>query len=252
MNNLTILNGLLVFIFGFFSTNFSVNDTTSAIATQNNLSTAITMEAPANADLPSSNTDKIAIMKSKIGEMFSRYSQYRTKSASAYISQGWDKSNATDNEQLMKELDALNLQDAKDLFNNYRLPTISKVGQENAHKFWLVVLSANDDVAFQTQILKAMHEELEENDVSTVDYAFLADRISINSGRAQLYGTQVQYNDITERFEPFDLRKPETVDQRRVIMGLERIQTYINEVNSKFSKPVKRKIEVRRSDRRRG
>jgi len=253
MNNLTILNGFLILIFGFFSTNFSINENTAALATQNSLNTTTFTEETTESDISfTDDTDKRQIMMDKITEMYSRYTQYRTKSTSEYISQGWDKSNAVDNEELVKAADVINLREAKDLFNNYRLPTISKVGAENAHKFWLIVLNSNNDVDFQTQILKAMHHELEEDDISTVDYAFLADRIRINQGSAQIYGTQVQYNDITERFEPFDLKKPESVDQRRVIMGLERIQTYINEVNSKFNKPVKRKLEIRRSDRRRG
>ncbi len=252
MNNLTILNAFLFFVFGFFSNSFSISDNTTATTSQNSLTSATFAEASAKTDQSGSDTDKIEIMKSKITEMYSRYSQYRTESASVYISQGWDKSNALDNEQLVKGVDAINLREAKDLFNNYRLPTNSKVGAENAHKFWLVVLNSNEDTEFQTQILKAMHEELEENDISTADYAFLADRIRVNQGKAQIYGTQVEYNEITERFEPFALRKPESVDQRRVIMGLERIQSYINEVNSKFKKPVKRKVEVRRSDKRRG
>lgn len=253
MNNLTILNGFLILIFGFFSTNFSSNDSTAAFATQNHLNSTNFTDESANPDYASmDDTDKRQIMTDKITEMYSRYKQYRNESASVYISQGWDKSNAVDNEELVKAADLVNLQEAKALFTNYRLPTISKVGAELAHKFWMIVLNSNNDVAFQTQILKAMHEELEEDDISAADYAFLADRIRINQGENQIYGTQVQYNDITQRFEPFNLKKPESVDQRRVIMGLERIQTYINEVNSKFKKPVKRKIENRRSDRRRG
>jgi len=246
-----MLNGILLLIFGFFSTTFFNSDSTSAPATQNALNSTTFTEVPAIAEQPVEDTDKKVIMTNKITEMYNRYKQYRTESASVYMSQGWTKGEAVENQELMAA-DAVNLREAEALVDHYRLPTISKVGAENAHKFWLMVMQFNHDTEFQTRILKAMHEELEENDVSTADYAFLTDRIRVNQGRAQLYGTQVFYNEMTEQFEPFDLKKPDSVDQRRVIMGLERINSYIKEVNSKFSKPAKRKSKVLRSDRTRG
>ncbi len=228
MDNLLNIKGLFILFLGLFAFTSATN-------------------AP---DKTGKVTGKKEIMIKKINEMNDRFMQYRSKTSQIYMEQGWNSKEMADNEVLMRESDATNYQEAKALFNNYGLPVNSLVGEELAHKYWLIVLNCNDDSWFQTGVLKAMYLAMEENDISTSDYAFLADRIRINRGKTQIYGTQIKYNEKASSYEPYEIRDEKNVDQRRVLMGLAPIKKYMQEVNQKYQKKAKRMIEPRKVNKR--
>lgn len=59
------------------------------------------------------------------------------------------------------------------------------------------------------------------------NYAYLTDRVRIGSGRAQVYGTQVQYDSVQNRASPSRLEDPAGVDRRRAAVGLEPLADYL-------------------------
>ena len=59
-------------------------------------------------------------------------------------------------------------------------------------KFWLIIQHCDHDVKLQKRALKLMKKKINEGTIDLVNYAYLHDRVSKNTGKKyQLYGTQV-------------------------------------------------------------
>jgi hypothetical protein len=72
-------------------------------------------------------------------------------------------------------------------------PVISKVGKEASQAAWLVAQHADHDVKFQEYCLNLM-KNASDGDVLKKQIAYLTDRILVNTGKKQLYGTQFYLN----------------------------------------------------------
>ena len=67
-------------------------------------------------------------------------------------------------------------------------------------------------------------------DADPIDFAYLTDRVRINDGRPQLYGTQFELVD--ERRRPRPIENPETVDERREALGMRSLRAYSKFANT--------------------
>jgi hypothetical protein len=112
-------------------------------------------------------------------------------------------------------------------------PTISKVGKKAAEDAWLIAQHADHDVAFQKECLAAMSAEKTE-EVSPIDVAHLHDRICMNEGVPQFFGTQMIRNEYGE-YGPYPIEQIETVDERRAEIGLGTLAEYKDEHAKKYS-----------------
>jgi hypothetical protein len=79
---------------------------------------------------------------------------------------------------------------------------------------------------FQKDVLKLMKKELKNKKADSKNYAYLTDRVNINSGKAQIYGTQVEYKNRTAI--PKKLKDPTTVNERRKEVGLDPLENYLD------------------------
>lgn len=71
---------------------------------------------------------------------------------------------------------------------------------------------------------------VDKNNANPQNYAFLMDRVNINTGKAQIYGTQVNYNlDIAQAY-PLKLTDSSNVNRRRNKIGLEPLEQYLNKL----------------------
>ena len=75
---------------------------------------------------------------------------------------------------------------------------------------------------------------------SSMDYAYLVDRVAINSGRQQVYGTQMTLNSDSSSYTPKPLIDPTLVDERRKEMGLGPIENYIKIMNERYFGTLKK------------
>jgi hypothetical protein len=73
-----------------------------------------------------------------------------------------------------------------------------------------------------------MRGEVEKGNASPSDYALLTDRVNLNTGTKQIYGTQVAYNTKTGQAYPKPLKDSANVNERRKAMGLDPIEAYLN------------------------
>jgi hypothetical protein len=112
----------------------------------------------------------------------------------------------------------------KEIIEEIGWPTISKVGAEASNAAWLIAQHADRNVSFQKECLELMTAELE-TEVSEKDIAYLHDRICINEGRPQFFGTQMKRNEFGE-YGPHPIEQEEFVDERRKEVGLNTLAEY--------------------------
>lgn len=60
------------------------------------------------------------------------------------------------------------------------------------------------------------------------------DRILMSDGKAQIYGSQITQNLQTNEWELYHLEKPESVDKRRLEVGLGPLEEYLRNWNMTF------------------
>jgi hypothetical protein len=84
---------------------------------------------------------------------------------------------------------------------------------------WLLVQHADRDVAFQTEMLRILEPLVPARETAQSNYAYLHDRVAVNSGRPQRYGTQGRCT-AAGVWEPREVEQPEQLDERRAAVGL--------------------------------
>ncbi len=132
----------------------------------------------------------------------------------------WDESVDKRNTARMKEIVAA-----------YGWPTLSDVGAEAADDAWLLVQHADRDTKFQARCLELI-KNLPESEVSPINVAYLEDRVRVNTGKPQLYGTQFDgASDTGESFGPRPIEDVEHLDERRASVGLKPFAEYSREMN---------------------
>lgn len=120
-----------------------------------------------------------------------------------------------------------NCERAKEIIETEGFPGYDLLGEEGAQDFWLIVQHSDHDLAFQEKFLEMMKPEVKKGNSSGKNYAFLVDRVRMNEGQKQLYGTQLEYRKNGQAF-PQALEDSLGVDQRRKEMGLESLKAYLN------------------------
>jgi len=110
-------------------------------------------------------------------------------------------------------------------------PTISKVGKKASHNAWLLVQHADHDVPFQVHCLQLL-KEVPPYDIDPENLAYLEDRVRINQGRPQLYGTQ--FDQIDNQHVPYPIEDESDVNGRRAALGMGPLQQQIDMMYQKY------------------
>ena len=101
-------------------------------------------------------------------------------------------------------------------------PTISLLGAEASYAAWLIAQHSDHNRPFQARCLNMMQEV--SNDVLGENVAMLTDRVLINSGNKQRYGTQILHTNKNGLPVPFPIRDEKHVDERRATFGMRPLQ----------------------------
>jgi len=116
----------------------------------------------------------------------------------------------------------------KQIFDKHGFVGFDLVGEEGSRNFWLMVQHSDHVPAFQKEVLKEMKIEVDKKNAIPSNYGLLVDRVNLNTGQKQIYGTQVTYNMETGQAYPKSLEDSLNVNERRKSIGLEPIEQYLN------------------------
>ena len=135
-----------------------------------------------------------------------------------------------------ESIDRTNTERLRAIVATYGWPTSSKVGAEGARAAWLIAQHADHDVDFQSECLDRMKQE-PTGEVSLSNLAYLEDRVRVNRGQEQLYGTQ--FYGTGETLKPQPIADEAHLDERRASVGLGPFSDYAREIEE-IDKNMKR------------
>jgi hypothetical protein len=130
-------------------------------------------------------------------------------------------------------VDKRNTKRLKEIIRKYGWPTISLVGKAVADGAWLLAQHADFDVRFQKRILALMENAVVRKEADKKHIAYLTDRILVNTGRPQLYGTQF-FMDKNGVFGPKPIKNQKQLAQRRKKFGLKSFVAYERLLQNKY------------------
>ncbi|AZJ35636.1 hypothetical protein D6T69_08940 [Tenacibaculum singaporense] len=107
------------------------------------------------------------------------------------------------------------------------MPTLNEVTQKHMNAIWLGLQHSNKKIRkkYFPQIGKAV----ENGDLSKQQYALMKDRILMDEGKPQIYGSQIKNGKL------YKLENPETVNERRKKMGMGTIEDYLKLFDIQFN-----------------
>ena len=142
-------------------------------------------------------------------------------------------------------IDAENANRLGQILSDHGWPGTSLVGQQGAHNAWLIAQHADHDheAMVQRQALELLTDAVARGEARPRELAYLTDRVRLNEGREQVFGTQMRPNENGVPV-PAPIEDRERLDDRRAEVGLEPFDQYLRGFvgNSK---------RVRSSERRR-
>jgi hypothetical protein len=142
-----------------------------------------------------------------------------------------DQDMRTNNKVFDPEIDRQNLEKVVSLIENCGMPTIKEVGKKPMDAIWLVFQHA--DNFNRKKYFPLLKESAKKGDLNVRQIAMMEDRILMNEGKPQIYGTQVIGRNGNE-LELYELKDPEYVNERRSELGFEPIEDYLMNWNINF------------------
>ena len=113
-----------------------------------------------------------------------------------------------------------------EIMDEYGWPTAELVGQDAARAAWLIAQHADRQLGVQRRALRLMEQAAAEGAASRRELAFLCDRVLVNDGREQIYGTQIA--GIKDGSPvPWPCQHPERMDDLRAEVGIEPFAEYV-------------------------
>lgn len=120
---------------------------------------------------------------------------------------------------------------AEKILEKYGFVGYDLAGKEGSRNFWLIVQHSDHNPAFQNEALERMEIEVKKENAEPSSFGLLVDRVKLNTGEKQIYGTQVAYDTNTGQAYPKTLADSSNVNQRRKSIGLEPLEIYLNRMS---------------------
>jgi hypothetical protein len=126
--------------------------------------------------------------------------------------------------ELKDRLNDENLKRLEQIITDYGWPGISLVGRRAANTAFLVIQHATLEMQkkYKPMLMAACNRGEAEWDA----LALMIDRIEVNEGRPQIYGSQVTYKEDKGIYEPFPIVDEHNLDKRRKEVGLDPASIY--------------------------
>jgi hypothetical protein len=126
---------------------------------------------------------------------------------------------------MKKEIGSGNFTQIEHLIEQNGYPTYSMVGKLAADAP-LIIINHLEGEETRMKYLPQIKDACLQKEGSCMEYAKINDRILVNTNKPQTFGMQFRYNS-KRQLEPFPIKDPEYVDQKRLAIGLEPIKKYL-------------------------
>lgn len=140
----------------------------------------------------------------------------------------------------ISETDSLHFYKLESIIDEYGYPGYALVGKDFSDAFWNIVQHQDENIEFQERVLELMKKEVDKNNATKSYYAYLIDRVKVNQGDKQIYGSQMQLNSDSTSYEPKPVVDPNNLNERRKSVDLPPMEEYIETMNNRFFGTLKK------------
>lgn len=110
-----------------------------------------------------------------------------------------------------------------ELLDQYGWPTATEVTEYAAAGAALIINHASHEL--RTKYFPLLKQAFEKGEAQPLRYAKMQDRLLVEEGKEQLYGTQIRFENLVKK--PYPIKEPEYVDKRRAEIGLGPLSPYL-------------------------
>jgi hypothetical protein len=128
-------------------------------------------------------------------------------------------------DKIMISIDKQDAVYVKHIIDTYGWLSSDDIGEDANETLFLCIQHVND-LEVQTKYLPILKKAVEDGNAKGWQYAFLTDRILMNEGKKQIYGTQTLMRD-KKKYYVVPLKYPAKVDMLRKEMGLGTLNEYM-------------------------
>jgi predicted transcriptional regulator len=107
------------------------------------------------------------------------------------------------------------------------MPTLNEVTQKHMNAIWLGLQHTTKK--HRKRYFPQIEKAVKNGDLSKQQYALMKDRIFMDEGKPQIYGSQIKNGEL------YTLENPETVNERRKKMGMKPIENYLKHFDIQFN-----------------
>jgi hypothetical protein len=125
--------------------------------------------------------------------------------------------------------DSFNLSRVLSILDSCGWIGVKQIGAKANQTLFAVIQHADSSILIKYFPLLAKSYEL--NETPGKYYALMLDRILVDRGQKQLYGTQMQMEKKDGKFIPYPIEDEAGVNQRRKKVGLEPLEEYLKKMN---------------------
>ncbi|AKD03110.1 DUF6624 domain-containing protein [Pontibacter korlensis] len=135
----------------------------------------------------------------------------------------------------MSETDDINKKAVVAVLEEHGWPGISLVGPQASSAVFLVI--QHSDKQTMEKYLPMLKAAAEKGEAAKSQVALMEDRVRMNNGQPQLYGSQLRMNNDTEQYELHTIEDEANVNKRRAEMGLEPLEEYMKRFGLDYKVP---------------
>jgi len=140
-----------------------------------------------------------------------------------------DQQNRNSGQVMDLKVDKENLEKVLGIIENCGFPTIASVGQAGMTSTFLVIQHSTRRIG--EKYLPQIKSCAANGDLSLQEVAPMEDRLLMESGEKQKYGTQVTSDNINNGWKLYPIEDIKNVNQRRETMGLGPLEEYVKQWN---------------------
>jgi hypothetical protein len=126
--------------------------------------------------------------------------------------------------------DAARAERLQEIIAEHGWPTFALVSTDGATAAWVIAQHADFDPAFQQQVVELMRPLVQTGQADASELAYLEDRVAVNTGVEQVYGTQIRCQG-GEPAPATPIADEAAVDERRAAVGLGPLADYYAELS---------------------
>lgn len=140
---------------------------------------------------------------------------------------GWQSNEMKELWKKQNELDSLNLIRIEEIIEKYGYPGKSLVGMQSNVAFLVI---QHSDIETQEKYLPILKEAADKGELRWSSLALLIDRIRVNNGEKQIYGSQIRQSG-DGKYVLFPIEDEPNVNKRRAKVGLGPLEEYVKHWN---------------------